>query len=172
MVSSPEDFVGFVSAKLPGLRRTAFLLCGDWDRGDDIVQQTITELYLRWDRACAADNLDAYVRTVLVRRYLDQRRRWWSRVRLTDELPDLPEWASSQPDHALRLDMRAALRRLAPRQRAVLVLRYFHGLSVEETAQALGCAAGTVKSQTSRALVTMRGLLGPAFDTDEARNHG
>jgi len=153
------EYDSFVGGRLPGLRRSAYLLCGDWDRGDDLVQKVLTELYVKWARARRADNLDALVRTMLVRRFLDDRRTGWTRrVRLTDERVETP--APAEPEPADRLDVLAALSRLPARQRAVVVLRFLHDMSVDQTAEALRCAPGTVKSQTSRALASLRSLLG------------
>ncbi len=157
MRSDQEEFVTFVSARLPSLRRAARLLCGDWDRGDDVVQRTLTELYAKWSQAQRADNLDGLVRTMLVRRFLDTRRNRWSRVTLHDEPPDSP--APAEPDVAERLDLYAALARLAPGQRAVLVVRFFYDMTVEQAAEVLGCSTGNIKSQTARGLATLRGLL-------------
>ncbi|MET0419714.1 MAG: sigma factor, partial [Actinoplanes sp.] len=84
------DYVDYVSARIPALRRLAYVLAGDAHRADDLVQQTITTLYVKWKRAQAADNIDAYVRTMLVRTYVDEKRRAWSRVRLFHELPEPP----------------------------------------------------------------------------------
>ncbi|MFG1838500.1 SigE family RNA polymerase sigma factor [Micromonospora sp. NPDC049175] len=158
--SADADYTECVRVGLPQWRRTAYLMCGDWHQGDDIVQRVLTELYRNWSRARRADNLNALVRTMLMRRLIDERRRGWARVLLTDLLPERP--APTAPDATERLDLVAALRQVAPRQRAVLVLRFFQDLTVEETAQALGCAPGTVKSQTAKGLATLRGLLAPA----------
>jgi RNA polymerase sigma-70 factor (sigma-E family) len=155
--SDQDEYVEFVSARMVALRRTARFLCGDWDRGDDVVQRTLTDLYANWRKVKRADSPDAYLRTMLVRRFLDERRRRWSSVRLVEETPDLPD--TGQLDVTTRMDVRAALARLAPRQRAVIVLRYYCDLSVAQTAEALGCGEGTVKSQTARALETLRGHL-------------
>ncbi|MFC3499850.1 sigma-70 family RNA polymerase sigma factor [Micromonospora krabiensis] len=106
--------------------------------------------------------MNALVRTMLMRRLIDDRRRGWARVLLTDLLPEGP--APAAPDATERLDVVAALRQLAPRQRAVLVLRFFQDLTVEETAQALNCAHGTVKSQTAKGLAMLRRLLAPGRD--------
>src|SRR4051812_6525569 len=85
-----EDYVEYVAAKIPALRRLAYVLAGDPHRADDLVQQTITTLYVKWRRARTADNLDAYVRTMLVRTFLDEKRLAWARVRLFRELPEPP----------------------------------------------------------------------------------
>jgi RNA polymerase sigma-70 factor (sigma-E family) len=154
------DYDSYAAARMATLRKSAYLLCGDWDRGDDLVQRTMEDLYVGWSTASRADNIDAYVRTMLVHRFLDERRSGWARrVRLTGTDLDLEPRPSSDPDPADRLDVRAALATLPPRQRAVVVLRFLEDLSVEQTAEALGCGTGTVKSQTARALATLRPLL-------------
>ncbi|SCL61825.1 RNA polymerase sigma-70 factor, sigma-E family [Micromonospora citrea] len=153
-----QEYVDYVSARIPALRRLAFLLAGDEHRADDLVQQTITTLYVKWRRARAADRIDAYVRTMLVRTYLSERRLAWTRVRLFREAPEPPPFE----DHGVeeRQVVRAALSQVPRRQRAVLVLRFYHDLPVDEVAEMLGCSPGTVKSQTSRGLATLRRLLG------------
>ncbi|GAA3272470.1 SigE family RNA polymerase sigma factor [Dactylosporangium vinaceum] len=160
MAQAEEDFHQFVRSRLPQLRRAAFLMCGDWARGDDIVQRALTDVYVHWKRVRRAENVDAYVRAVLVHRFIDERRQGWAaRVRLVDRLPE-----RAAEDRALQgvvdgLDLQRALGRLPQRQRAVLVLRFFYDMSVEQTAAAMRCAPGTVKSQTAAALGTMRRLL-------------
>ncbi|MBE1488341.1 SigE family RNA polymerase sigma factor [Plantactinospora soyae] len=156
--ASEKEYVDYVTARIPALRRLAYLLAGDEHRADDLVQQTITTLYVKWWRAQAADHLDAYVRTMLVRTYLDGRRLAWARVRLFREAPEPPPLSDDGFED--RHVVRAALRRVPRRQQAVLVLRFFYDLSVEEVAGTLGCSTGTVKSQTSRGLATLRRLLG------------
>ncbi|GIM91605.1 SigE family RNA polymerase sigma factor [Paractinoplanes toevensis] len=153
-----EDYVEYVKAKIPALRRLAYVLAGDPHRADDLVQQTITTLFVKWRRAQTADNLDAYVRTMLVRTFLDEKRRAWSRVRLFRDTPEPPPYEEGGAED--REVVRAALGQVPRRQRAVLVLRFFYDLPVEEVAGALGCSAGTVKSQTARGLATLRRLLG------------
>jgi RNA polymerase sigma-70 factor (sigma-E family) len=154
---SEREYVEYVSARLPRLHRAAYLLCGDADRADDVVQATITSLYVNWRRARTATNLDGYVHRILVRRYLDERRRPWSGVVLAEVAPD----RAAPPEHSVedREAVTAALRQLPRGQRAVLVLRYFCDLSIEATATALGCSAGNVKSQSARGLTTLRHLL-------------
>ncbi|GAB3964339.1 SigE family RNA polymerase sigma factor [Plantactinospora veratri] len=155
--ASEREYVDYVTGRIPALRRLAYLLVGDEHRADDLVQQTITTLYVKWKRAQAADHLDAYVRTMLVRTYLDERRLAWARVRLFQKVPE-PEPAQ---EHGIedRQVIRAELARVPRRQRAVLVLRFFYDLPVDEVARMLGCSSGTVKSQTSRGLATLRRLL-------------
>jgi RNA polymerase sigma-70 factor (sigma-E family) len=170
-----EEFTEYVSARMPALRRLALLLCHDWHGADDLVQGAITKLYLNWGKARASDSVDAYARTILVREFLRERRLGWARrVTVTDQPPDI---AASDVDKDGSLDVRAAIAALPPRQRAVLVLRYHYDLNVDQTANVLGCSAGTVKSQTSKARAALRRMLGPAADADPgptraAPNHG
>jgi RNA polymerase sigma-70 factor (sigma-E family) len=152
-------FTDYATAKTPWLRKVAFLLCQDWHRADDLVQTTLTRLYVHWHRVNRVESIDGYARTVLVNAFLaEQRTAWWKRVSLHRESI---EAAAPDVDVAAYVDLRAALAALPPRQRAAIVLRYYCDLSVEETASALHCATGTVKSQTSRGLETLRQALGP-----------
>jgi RNA polymerase sigma-70 factor (sigma-E family) len=155
---SDDEYVEYVTARVPALRRLAYVLTGDGHRADDLVQQTITTLYVKWQRARAADNLDAYVRTMLIRGFIDEKRLAWSKVRLRWETPEpAPVTDGGTEDREV---IRAALRRLPRRQRAVLVLRFFYDLPVDEVARILDCSPGTVKSHTSRGLNALRGQLG------------
>jgi RNA polymerase sigma-70 factor (sigma-E family) len=159
-VNPPPDaeFSDYVSARLSSLRRLALLLCQDWHRADDLVQAALTKLYLHWGKAVGADNTDAYVRGMLVREFLAERRTSWSRrVSLTDSPPAR---AVVPPDHDSMLDLQAAVAKLPPRQRAVLVLRFYCDLSIDQAAAVLGCAPGTVKSQAAKALGSLRSELG------------
>jgi RNA polymerase sigma-70 factor (sigma-E family) len=160
MPSWEDDYVEYVTARLPSLRRLGYLLCGDADGADDLVQQTITTLYVRWRRASTADHLDAYVRRMLLRAFLDEKRRPWSRVRLTDAPPERPGPPDAGAGAEDRIVLRAALARVPRRQRAVLVLRFLCDLPVSEVAELLHCSEGTVKSQTSHGLAALRRLLG------------
>jgi RNA polymerase sigma-70 factor (sigma-E family) len=151
------EYAEYVSARYSRLHRAAHLLCGDPHRADDLVQTTLLSLYLHWKRAVAADNLDAYVHRIMVRRLVDEHRRGWSRVLLPG---DPPEQSVPVDDSADERDaMLRALRGLPRRQRAAIVLRYYADLSVEATAQALGCSVGTVKSHCSRGLASLRTAL-------------
>ncbi|GAB3440032.1 SigE family RNA polymerase sigma factor [Actinophytocola sediminis] len=156
-----QRFTEYVTARLPALRRTAYLLCGDEHRADDIVQVTITKLYTHWKRASAADNMDAYVRAMLVRVFLSEQRLGWARrIRLTGAPRDTPSVAADTgPDVETRLVLLTALGRVPPKARAVLVLRFLLDLSVAEVAGVLGCSEGNVKSQTSAGLAALRRLL-------------
>ena len=154
-----DEYRQFVAARLDSLRRTAYLFCRDWHTADDLVSITIGKLYRHWRRVKAAENVDAYVRRVLTHAWLDERRRPWRRERSTDEVPDqagvdLPEPALI--DRELLLDL---LGQLPARRRAVIVLRFYCDLSVEETAGILGVSTGTVKSQAARGLEALRLLM-------------
>jgi RNA polymerase sigma-70 factor (sigma-E family) len=154
-----KQYVEYVTARMPVLRRMAYALCGDAHRADDIVQQAITKLYVHWRKACSVANLDQYVRKILLRVYLDEKRlAWASRVWLSPTTPDRP--ADPGPDLDNRAVLRAAMQKVSPRQRAVLVLRFVCDLSVEDVAATLGCSEGTVKSQTSHGLASLRRHLG------------
>jgi RNA polymerase sigma-70 factor (sigma-E family) len=160
MGAVPVDagFTDYVAERAPWLRKVAFLLCGDWHRADDLVQTAVTKLYTNWHRAARADNLDGYARRTLVNTFLaEQRTSWWRLVdlRAADHDPAPP----SHSDVETALDLRAAIDLLPPRQRATVVLRYFCDLPVGEVAKTLGCSAGTVKSQTARAVDALRRLL-------------
>jgi RNA polymerase sigma-70 factor (sigma-E family) len=159
-IDADDEYTEYVRSRMVQWRRTAYLMSGDWDRGDDILQRVLTDLYRNWTRARRADHLDALVRTMLLRRLIDERRLRWSRVRLG---ATLPERATTSADPTDRITLVGALRQVPPRQRAVLVLRYFQDLSVEETARAMGCSAGTVKSQAAKGLATLRTLLTPSL---------
>src|SRR5262245_51010670 len=101
---------------MAALRRVAYLLCQDWHHADDLVQVAITKLYANWHRASVMDHTEAYVRAILVREYISERRSGWARrVSLNG---GMPERASPQPDRDAMLDMSAALAGLPPRQRA------------------------------------------------------
>ena len=155
-------------AQRAGLLRTATLLtAGDRHLAEDLVQSALTKLYVAWPSFQRADNPQAYTRRVLVNALSDERRRLWRRrEHSTAELPELPR--TDQHGEAVTDGLRTALRELPPKMRAAVVFRYFHDLTVTETAEALGCSEGTVKSQTSRALARLRSALeirpaAPAF---------
>jgi RNA polymerase sigma-70 factor (sigma-E family) len=143
---------------MPWLRRLAYRLCGQWSAADDLVQECLVALYRHWRKASAAESVDAYVRTVLVHVYLAERERSWTRrVRPVADVTGPPATPLAGADH--RVDLLGALTKLSRGQRAVLVLRYWEDLDVAQTAAALGCSTGTVKSQTSYAIAALRRLL-------------
>jgi RNA polymerase sigma-70 factor (sigma-E family) len=157
-VESEREYVEYVRARAVTLRRVAHQLCGDWHGAEDLVQRAFVLLYRHWRQANAASSLDAYTRRILVNVYLEDRRRWWSR-RVTPRAEPRSETTGADAGADGRVDLVAALARIAPGQRAVLVLRYWEGLDVAETAEVLGCSPGTVKSQTSSAIAALRRLL-------------
>ncbi|MFN2536956.1 MAG: SigE family RNA polymerase sigma factor [Mycobacteriales bacterium] len=149
-----DDFRELFVARAAALRRTAFLLCGDWHQAEDLVSVSFAKLYSAWRRV---DNPEPYLRQVLVRSWVDETRRPHRRERPYADLPDGPAGpGTSTEDREL---LKAALMRVPPRQRACLVLRFFDDLTVADTARALGCSENTVKSQTSRGLDALRALI-------------
>ena len=157
-----EGFAAYFASRSGAMRGTAFLLCGDWHRAEDLVQTSFVKLYRAWHRVGAREKLDAYTRQILVRSFLDETRGGFRHRE---------EPTADHPDHAVpaasgiedRLVLVRALADLPARQRATLVLRFWEDLSVEDTAKALRCSEGTVKSQTSRALEAMRDLVPAPF---------
>lgn len=160
------EFVDFTHTHRADLMRTAALLCaGDEAFAEDIVQTTLTKLYLSWARVRRADSPLAYARTSLTHVFIDEARRAHRRREKTMEDPALSlprEPAASGADLDLREVVLTALTTLGPRQRAVVVLRHWHDLDVTETARILGCSPGTVKSQNARALGHLRAHLAAA----------
>jgi RNA polymerase sigma-70 factor (sigma-E family) len=152
-VSGTPEFAEFVAARSPALLRTAYLLTGNWAAGEDLLQATLEQCWRRWSRLTG--NPEAYVRQAMLRTFLSWRRRRWTGEVPTLELPDVRvDDATSTVDD--RDQVWPALLRLPRRQRAVVVLRYFDDLSEAETAHALGISVGTVKSQASKALASLR----------------
>jgi RNA polymerase sigma-70 factor (sigma-E family) len=146
-----EDFEAFVAARYAALLRTAYLLTGDHHDAEDLLQQALVKAVGAWQRIDG--DPEPYVRTILVRQNVSRWRvrRW--RELTTDQLPDRP---AGGPDPDDRVLLHRALGTLAPRQRAVIVLRYFEDLTEAQTAEALGIAVGTVKSQARDALRRLR----------------
>lgn len=154
-----SEFDDYVRARHERLCRVAYVLCGDWQHAEDLVQTALAKTYVAQRRG-RIDNLDAYVHRALVNTHHSWWRRKWHGEVATATLPDhaAPDVYDAADAHATVL---AALATLPPRQRAVLALRFLSDLSEAETADALGCAVGTVKSAANRALATLRatGLL-------------
>jgi RNA polymerase sigma-70 factor (sigma-E family) len=147
-----EEFREFAVASQGHLRRSAYLLCGDWHFAEDLVQIAFDRIYRHWNRVRAADNPGAYARQVVYRCFLDSRKRHLDVV----PLDQLPERASPAEPTETRLAVLEALRKLPPRTRAVVVLRYWEDMSVEQTAAVLGISQGSVKSMASRGLELLR----------------
>jgi RNA polymerase sigma-70 factor (sigma-E family) len=157
-----EEFSDYVAGARGRLLRTAYLLTGDWQLAEDVVQNSLTKLYVAWPRVRRDGNLEAFARRIIVNCSRDEGRRPWRRER--SSLDGVEEPAAPAPDYEDQAALMHALRQLPARQRQTVVLRYFSGLSVEETAADLGCSTGTVKSQTSHALRKLDALLSPSFD--------
>lgn len=156
-----DEFARYFGARVGSLRATAYSLCGDWHQAEDITQTALLTLYRVWPRLTQDDTRDAYARKVVLRVFLNERRRpWRRREALTEAVPETGAEQGGFEDRTLVL---SALSRMSPKQQEVLVLRYLHDLSVEETAEELGLSTGTVKSQSARGLATLRKRLGPHF---------
>ena len=153
-----DEFARYFGARVRSLRATAYSLCGDWHQAEDITQTALLTLYRVWPRL-RHETIDAYARKVVLRVYLNERRRH-GREELTSAVPDVGVEQDGFEDRTLVL---GALSNMAPKQQEVLVLRYLHDLSVEETAEELGLSTGTVKSQSARGLATLRKRLGPHY---------
>jgi RNA polymerase sigma-70 factor (sigma-E family) len=153
--SGDAEFVEFTAAAALRLRRTAFLLCHDWHTAEDLTQTALAKTYVAWRRVSRTGNPEAYTRKILLRSFLDQQRRRSSSELVVAELPD----SSAQESNDLRLTLLEALRRLPPRDRAIVVLRYWEDHSLETTAELLELPITTVKQQSSRSLAKLRLLL-------------
>jgi len=164
--SRDAEFSEYVMAQRVRLVHAARLLTpGDDAAAEDLVQTTLTRLYVRWPRVRRADDVVAYGYRSLTNAFIDERQRAHRRRELvTDRQPERPAPAHG-PDPDVRSLMMAALAELAPRQRAVVVLRHYLGCDVAETARVLGCATGTVKSQNAKALARLREILGDELQT-------
>ena len=161
------EFTAYVAARRAHLRRTAYLLCGDWHKAEDLVQTALAKLYVAWPRLRREGSPEAYARKILVRSHVDETRRPWRRESSSSQLPE------SATAEGLPMEEReallAALASLPAGQRGAVVLRHWVGLSVEETAADLGCSVGTVKSQTARAVSRLREALSDAAPTTGGR---
>ena len=150
-----DDFDRYVAAAWPRLLRSAWLLTGDWYLAEDILQTALAKTYTRWRRV-QAGSADAYVRKVLATTYVSWWRRRWRMELATADPPERPVADISSAGVDLRVAVERVLRRLPRGQRAVLMLRFHADLTEAATAKVLGVSVGTVKSQTARALTTLR----------------
>ncbi|MFI7543692.1 SigE family RNA polymerase sigma factor [Actinoplanes sp. NPDC049599] len=164
MTDRETEFRDFVATSQERLRGLAYLTCGDWQAAEDAVLTVLARMYVKWPRI---ENPDRYSRTAVVRAAIDETRRpWWRREQpLSHALPE-PALADGTAAVDDRLQLRAALRHLPVKQRAVLVLRFLEGLSVQQTAEIVGSPEGTVKVYTSRGLATLRKVLGADLAAD------
>ncbi|RBY81018.1 SigE family RNA polymerase sigma factor [Blastococcus sp. TF02A-26] len=150
-------FADFVSREQPALLRLAVLLAGDRGHAEDLLQTALIKAYRHWPRISAAGTPTAYVRRVLVTSHTSWRRRLSTTEQVVETFPDRADEAAGpgDPDEELR----AALRSLPPRMRTAVVLRYYADLSLQQTAEAMGCSASAVDTQTSRGLARLRAAL-------------
>ncbi|MFD3583434.1 SigE family RNA polymerase sigma factor [Streptomyces sp. NPDC058683] len=155
---SGEDFAGFAAARAGHMYRSACLLtAGDTHLAEDLVQEALGRIYLRWGRVSRVGNPAGYAQTVLTRTFLAHRRRFSSSERARDSFPEL---ADTGADPSLRLTLLDALARLPAKDRAVVVLRYWEDRSIHETADALNMSSAAVRTRCVRALARLRELLG------------
>lgn len=153
-----DEYAEFAAARVGHLYRSACLLtAGDTHLAEDLVQETLGRIYVRWGRVSRVDNPAAYAQTVLTRTFLAHQRRRSSTERATDVLP---ERADRSTDPSLRLTLMSALGRLPVKDRAVIVLRYWEDRSIEETADAMNASSAAVRTRCVRALARLRELLG------------
>jgi RNA polymerase sigma-70 factor (sigma-E family) len=155
-----SGFTEFAAARSAALYRYAFLLVGERGLAEDLLQEALTKTYVAWRRVRDPAHAEAYVRKVITRTAIN----WWQRKNWHAERPrdDVPELsvAGHAEDVTARRWVWDEVQALAPRQRAAVVLRYYEDLTIEQTAEVLGCSAGTVKSQVSNALKHLRDRLG------------
>lgn len=159
-----QEFEEFATTRAPALYRAAWLLCGDHHRAEDLVQETLAKVYVRWMRRLGGriDNPAAYAQTTLVRTFISARRR-----RSEHETPSgaLPEPGAAGADHDLRLSLAVALDGMEPLDRAVLVRRYLDDVSVADVARELGLSQGAVRNRSMRALHGCAGSWAPPSPT-------
>jgi RNA polymerase sigma-70 factor (sigma-E family) len=154
-----QDFESWLVSREGALQRTAHLLTGDVHAAQDLVQATLTKLYRRWDRVQRVQNIDAYARKALVNEFRTAWRRPVRRMeQVVEAVPDRPGPDSPAYDGEREAVWRF-VRSLPPRQRTVLVLRFYQQLSEAEVAEVMGISVGTVKSQSSRAIASLRAAL-------------
>jgi RNA polymerase sigma-70 factor (sigma-E family) len=165
MASWDDEFTAFAEAASARLLNTAYLLCGDWHTAEDLTQTTLGKVYAAWPRITRKDAVHAYAkRTLLNSFFVDCRRTRRGEVLRRNE--ELPERAEDMLATDLRLTLTDALATLPPKARAIVVLRYWEDMSVDQVAAHLGCSAGNVKSQSARALDKLRSLLNVALTDD------
>ena len=155
-MSEPSGLRHFIETESPALLRFAWALTGDWATAEDLVQTALVATWPRWDSLIRADRPDYYVRKVIVTTFLRWRRRRWNQEIPTVELQHRPVALDDYSAADTRQAVLGVLMRLPPRQRAVIVLRYFADLSEAQTADMLGCSLGTVKRQSHDALARLR----------------
>ena len=155
-----EEFAEFAETTSLRLRRMAFLLCGDWHTAEDLAQTALAKVFVSWRKIRRQDAVHAYATRTLVNTYLAHKRLKSTSEVLSGWLPDRP---AETPAPETRMVVLDALATLSPRCRAVVVLRYWADLSVDQAAAVLGCSPGNVKSQNARALGKLRAVLGDSM---------
>jgi RNA polymerase sigma-70 factor (sigma-E family) len=153
------DFASFVRLHAEDLRRAAWMLTGQRDAASDLVQETLTRLYPKWQRVAAADSQLAYVRKAVLRQFLSDRRRRRPEVLSGAPPIDTAAQADAYENLSDRLTLAEPLRAIAPKQRAAVLLKYYHQLSDREAARAMGCTAPTFRSHARRGLAALRSAL-------------
>jgi len=153
--SGDAEFIEFVVGSHQRLVQLAYLLCGDWHRAEDAVQGAFVRMYAAWPRIRNQAAVDLYARKTILSTVRDDARRQWRRERASARLPE-PAIQDRTGQIDERLLLVSALRILPARQRTAVVLRYLGDYSIEDTAEVMGCSAGTVKSQTARAIAALR----------------
>jgi RNA polymerase sigma-70 factor (sigma-E family) len=156
-VDEPDGFRAFVAARSAALVRSAWLLTGNEATAEDLVQTALAKTWTRWPRIVRQEAPEAYVRRVMVSTFLTWNRRRWRAEQPTAIVPDIADPSDRYAASDLRTSLVAALAALPPRQRTVVVLRYFDDLTEAQTADVMECSLGTVKSQTAKAFGTLRG---------------
>jgi RNA polymerase sigma-70 factor (sigma-E family) len=151
-----EEFRGFVAARGLALLRTAYLLTGDQQLAEDLVQTALEKAVRHWRSIRASAATESYVRTTMYREHVSLWRRRGNRELPVPTIPEPPRAMSSGNQVEDRMVLQAALMQLGRKQRAVVVLRYFEDLTEQQVADALGISVGTVKSQTHKALAHLR----------------
>jgi RNA polymerase sigma-70 factor (sigma-E family) len=157
-----EEFTSFVVAHGAALLRTACLMTGDRQHGEDLVQTTLAKAYGSWSKVSRADEPLAYVRRIMVNAHLSRLRRFMSTEQVIETVPDSGIHHDAQARHADGDEMRRALLELSPRVRTAVVLRYFEDLSEAETARVMGLSTSTVNNHVTKGLAALRALLAPA----------
>lgn len=155
-----QAFAEFVAARSAALHRTAYLMVGEHALAQDLLQEALTKTYVAWPRLREVANAEAYTRRVITTTAISWRRKRSWHEKPHETLPDGAVHRDAHDDSDTRAWVWAALQQLPPRQRAAVVLRYYEDLTEAQTAATMGCAVGTVKSQVSTALRTLRAQLG------------
>ena len=159
VAEADQEFDAYFRARRDAVRRSAYLLCGDWHRADDLLQTSLTKLYVAWPRLRRDGREEAYVRQIIVRADIDEHRKPWRRERAgLDGHDEAVREGLPVEERSALFD---ALQALPVMQRKTVLLRHWLGLSVEETASELGIATGTVKSHSSRGIAALQEALTP-----------